>query len=159
MDGLPNLFRSHQSFASVRLRAIQETLLVPLHRISLINSRLALLVRWILEVKCPQQFRDAEEHVALGEVHARADATAGAVAVMVSALPVPGRVLRCKFLVRGIPLGDEGRGVFVGVRVHVHAPCVDDDYGAFGEEFPIDPVVCQPVNLISKSVLQYDSLR
>ena len=79
-------------------------------------------------------------------MHTGADSTARAIAVVVPLLPVTRCVLWGELGVRSEAFRNEGVGVGVCLGVHVHAPGVYDDYGAFGEEFTVDPVVWNVVS-------------
>ena len=95
--------------------------MIPRHWIRVIgHGRLPVLPGdRFLKAKCPEQLGDGEEHVALGEMDAGADAAAGAVAVMVAALPVTDSVFGREGRVVSEALGNEGRGVGKCAVVHV----------------------------------------
>ena len=105
--------------------------------------RIAITLRPLhgLKLERPQQLRDGEEHVSLRQVDAGTDAATDAVAVVVAGFPFAGRIFGGESRVVGVAIWVEGCGVGNEVGVEVHAPGVDDDDGAFGEEFAVDPVV------------------
>lgn len=82
-------------------------------------------------------------------MHAWADSSTRAVAGMISLFTVAGRVIRGEFGVLSEAFGNERSGVGVVLRVHVHAPGVDYNYAAFGQEFAVDPVVWSVFNSLT----------
>lgn len=96
------------------------------------------------EVKGPEQLRNADEQIALGQMDAGADASPGSVAVVVALVPLPGRgVHGRKGWIGFESLGYEMLGVLPRSLIMVHGPDVQHDGGAFGKEHAVDPVICE----------------
>ena len=141
-DRLPVLLRPDNRPTSIWFRAIQKSLMIAFHRIHIIHLLPpSIRPHAVLEPEGPQQFRNRQKHVAFCQVHAWADSSTRAVAIVVSLLPVAGCVFRREFFMISKALGNERGRVVVGLRVHVDAPRVDYNYGAFGQELAVDPVV------------------
>ena len=111
--------------------------MVPSHRITIHRP-----LSW-LEVKRPQKLSNAQEHVSLRQVDARAYPAPNAVAIMVTALPCSRDIIGSQLKMIGEALGDESSWVIRLGWIHVHPPSIDHHYRAFGEEFAINPVVCK----------------
>ena len=146
LNRLPDPLTPNDRLTPILLRAIQEPLMIPGDWVLVVPGRRPVRADCVLEVERPQQLGDAEEHVALREVDARADAAAGAVAVVVAPLGVACRVLGRECGVRGIAVRVEGFRVLVADGIHVQAPRVEDHDGAFGQELAVDPVICSRVS-------------
>lgn len=90
----------------------------------------------------PEELCDAQEHVSLRDMDARTEASAGPVRVVVTLLVVGAR---CQLgRQRGLALvvvGIENIRVGEAGGIVVHAPRVDHDDGALGDELSIDPVI------------------
>lgn len=95
-----------------------------------------------LEPERPQQLGHRQQHVALCEVHSRADPSPGTIAKVVALGPVAGGdILGRQQHVGLVSLGQEPLRLLPDLRVHVYAPDIKDGGSAAWEEFAIDPVI------------------
>lgn len=97
-------------------RCLQDTRII---RIRIQTNGLALLIFWLGELKCPQQFRRDTPHVAFRKMHSGTNASASPVAVVVAVFPVRATgVVVCQLWVVEIAVWIEAFVVFEnGVRV------------------------------------------
>lgn len=72
---------------------------------------------------------------------AGANASTDPVAVVIAVLPSARDILGGQRGVVGEALGHESSGIMFLARIHVQSPGVDDDHGAFGDKFAVDPVI------------------
>jgi len=117
--------------------------MVPSDGVSIDRQRPTVGADLALELECPYQLGDGHEHVSFGQVHSRTDATPCAVAVVIPFLPVTtSDILRCQKRVVLVPVWIELLWVLPYLRVHVHAPDIEDDRRALRKELAVYPIVC-----------------
>lgn len=140
---LSDHLRPHRDLALVILGTVQETLMIALIRRRINRHRSPIIPDLGLKPQRPQQLCNREEHVAFCQMDPGARAAPEAVAVVVPVLPVAahGDVLGRQELVVRVALGHEVGGGLPERVVHVHAPGVEDDDGAFGQELAVNVVV------------------